>query len=285
MKECTLYKTEKDSVRCLACAHKCLIENNKTGICAVRRNFNGKLYSLVHGRIVSAAVDPIEKKPLYHFFPGTKAFSIGTVGCNFKCDFCQNFDISQISKTGVILGEEFSPEKVVEHAIVTNCKSIAYTYNEPAVFIEYVREIASLAKKKGLRNILVTNGYLSKEAFELIKYDIDAMNIDLKGDEKFYKKYCGAKLKPVKDTIKRAYDNGIHVEITTLLIPGENDSEKTLKEIAKFIASIDKNIVWHISRFFPKYKMLKHSITPISTLEKAYKIGKKYLNYVYVGNV
>ena len=282
MKECDLYKQEKDRVRCLACAHKCLIRKENTGICGVRKNINGKLYLLVYGKVASMNVDPIEKKPLYHFLPGTKAFSIGTIGCNFKCGFCQNFEISQVRE---IIGEEITPEKIVENAIKTGCKSIAYTYNEPGIFIEFVKDIAKLAKEKELKNILVTNGYLSKESFDYIKDYIDVMNIDLKGSDKFYQENCGAKVQPVLDTIKRAHKAGIHIEITTLLIPGLNDNEKELEKIAKFIASVDKKIPWHISRFFPMYKMLDKNITPISSLEKAYKIGKKHLKYVYVGNV
>lgn len=282
MKECDLYKQEKAKVRCLACAHKCLIGKENTGICGVRKNINGKLYLLVYGKVASMNVDPIEKKPLYHFLPGTKAFSIGTLGCNFRCGFCQNFEISQVKE---IIGEEITPEQIVENAIKTECKSIAYTYNEPAIFIEFVKDTAKFAKEKELKNILVTNGYLSKESFDYIRSYVDAMNIDLKGSDKFYQENCGGRLQPVLDTIKRAHKAGIHIELTTLIIPGLNDNEKELERIAKFIASIDKKIPWHISRFFPMYKMQDKNITPISLLEKAYKIGKKHLKYVYIGNV
>jgi len=286
MKLAELYKKEKDKIRCLACSHKCLISEGKTGICGVRKNIEDKLYLLVYGKVAAMNVDPIEKKPLYHFLPGTASFSIGTVGCNFRCDFCQNFEISQISKRRTIFGKEISPEEVVKRAIQTKCKSISYTYNEPAIFIEFVRDIAKIAKKKKLKNILVTNGYFSKESFDYIKDYVDAMNIDLKSfSEKFYIKYCGGKLKPVLDTIKRSHEKGIHIELTTLVIPGLNDSEKEFEEIAKFIASVDKNIPWHISRFFPMYKMINKQITPLETLRKAERIGKKYLNYVHVGNV
>jgi pyruvate formate lyase activating enzyme len=285
-KECVLYKKEGKNIRCLACAHKCLIPEGKTGICNVRKNTLGKLFLLVYGKIASLGIDPIEKKPFYHFYPGSLAFSIGTVGCNFKCDWCQNWDISQASKNGKIFGEEMSPEDVVSEAIRTGCKSIAYTYNDPAIFIEFVHDCAVLAKKKGLKNVLVTNGYFSPESFDYIKDYIDAANIDLKGfDEKYYKNYCGGKLSVVLDNIKWFYQKGIHIELTTLVIPDLNDSSKEFEEIAKFIASIDKNIPWHISRFFPKYKMNGKQITPIKTLELAYKIGKKYLNDVHLGNV
>jgi pyruvate formate lyase activating enzyme len=289
MKEAILYeKLKNKQVRCLACNHKCLINESDVGICQVRKNINGKLFLLVYGKVISMAVDPIEKKPLYKFLPGTRAFSIGTVGCNFKCDFCQNFDISQASKgkNGTILGREVSCEEIVDMAIEGKCKSIAYTYNEPSIFIEFARDVAKLAKEKGLLNILVSNGYMSKEAFEFIKDYIDAVNIDLKSfNEGFYKKLCSGKLQPVLDTIKRFYDYGIHVELTTLLIEGENDSDLELEKIAKFIASIDKNIVWHISRFFPMHNMLNTRITGREKLDNAYLIGKKYLNHVYLGNV
>jgi len=287
MKECVLFKKEGKHVRCLACSHKCLIAEDKTGICGVRKNIKGKLFLLVYGKVAAMNVDPIEKKPLYHFLPGSKAFSIGTVGCNFKCEWCQNFDISQISKKEkVIFGKDINPKEIIEEAIKTGCKSIAYTYDEPAIFIEFVKDCAILAKKKGLKNILVTNGYLSKESFNFIKDYIDAANIDLKSfDDKTYKKYCGAKLQPVLDNIRWFHDAGIHIEITTLVIPGLNDSDKEIEKITEFIASLDKNIPWHISRFFPMYRMKDKDITPIKTLQRAEGIGKKYLKYVYLGNI
>ncbi len=286
MEEAELYRKEKNKVRCLACSHKCLISENKTGICGVRKNIGNKLYLLVYGKIAAMNVDPIEKKPLYHFLPGTKSFSIGTVGCNFKCDFCQNFEISQASKRENIFGEEIGAEEIVARAIKTKCKSISYTYNEPAIFIEFVKDIAKLAKNKKLKNILVTNGYFSRESFDYIKDYVDAMNIDLKSfNEDFYKRYCGGELEHVLETIKMAHKAGIHIELTTLVIPGLNDSEKEFEKIVKFIASVDKNIPWHISRFFPMYKMLSKEITPIETLRTAERIGKKYLKYVHIGNV
>ncbi len=288
MKLAELYKTEKNKIRCLACSHKCLISENNVGICGVRKNIKNKLYLLVYEKVAAMNVDPIEKKPLYHFLSRTMSFSIGTVGCNFKCDFCQNFEISQINKgkNKTIFGKEISPESIVNKAIQTGCKSISYTYNEPAIFVEFVKDIAIVARKKGLKNILVTNGYFSKESFGYISGFIDAMNIDLKSfNEKFYTKYCGGKLKPVLETIKRANKKGIHIELTTLVIPKLNDSDKEFEKIAKFIASVNKDIPWHISRFFPMYKMKDKEITPLETLRRAENIGKKYLNYVHVGNV
>lgn len=289
-KECKLYEIEKNKkVRCLACSHKCLINDMKTGICGVRENQDGKLFLLVYGKISAMNIDPIEKKPLYHFLPKSFAYSIGTVGCNFKCDWCQNFDISQSSKFGeraFILGSDMTPEEIVEDALKNKCKSIAYTYNEPAIYVEFVHDTAVIAKKKGLKNILVTNGYFSKESFDYIKDYIDAANIDLKTFNKdYYEKYCGGKLEYVLKNIEWFFKNNIHIEITTLIIPGINDSEEEFEKIAKFISNIDKNIPWHITRFFPMYKMTNTPVTSITTLKKAEEIGKKYLTNVHVGNV
>jgi pyruvate formate lyase activating enzyme len=294
MKECILYKKEKNKVRCLACSHKCLISEGKTGICGVRKNINEKLYLLVYGKPCAVHVDPIEKKPLYHFLPGTRTFSIGSFGCNLRCGWCQNYEISQKTKGKdkeevEDEGYDLSPKQVVEQAIKTECKSISYTYNEPAIFSEYVYDCAEIAHKKGLKNVLVTNGYFSKESFDFLMIEklIDAVNIDLKSfSDATYKKYCGARLKPVLDNIKMFYDAVVHIEITTLIIPGVNDSEKELEKIAEFIAKIDKNIPWHISRFFPNYKMLDKSITGLGILEKAREIGiKAGLKFVHIGNV
>ena len=284
MHECVLYNVFGDNqVQCTSCNHRCIIDEGKRGICGVRQNVDGKLYLLVYGLVVSENVDPIEKKPLYHFLPNTKTCSIGTEGCNFKCSFCQNYTISQMRE---IVGREVTPEEVVERAIKTGCKSISYTYNEPTIFAEFVKDTAVLAKKKGLKNILVTNGYMTEECLEFLGSEIDAMNVDLKSsDEKFYNKICGAQLKPVLETIKRAHEKGIHIEITTLVVPGENDSIRNFENIAEFIAEVSKDIPWHISRFFPMHKMRDKHPTSLEKLEKAEKIGKKYLKYVYLGNV
>lgn len=284
MKECLLYKKLlENKVQCIACNHRCVISDGKRGICGVRENVDGKLQLLVYGLIISENVDPIEKKPLYRFLPKTRTYSIGTVGCNFKCDFCQNYEISQLKK---IVGKETTPEEIVERAIKTGCKSISYTYNEPTIFAEFVKDTAVLARKVGLKNILVTNGYMTKEFMEFVGKYIDAMNIDLKSfDENFYNKVCKAKLKPVLETIKLAHKMKIHIEITTLIIPNENDSIGELDEIAKFISNIDKKIPWHISRFFPMYNMNNKEKTSFDILKEAERIGKKYLNNVYLGNV
>jgi pyruvate formate lyase activating enzyme len=284
MHECVLYKKlPHEEVQCIACNHRCLIDNEGRGICGVRENKDGELFLLVYGLIVSENIDPIEKKPLYHFLPKTKTYSIGTVGCNFKCYFCQNHNISQRRE---IVGRETTPEEIVERAIKTGCKSISYTYNEPTIFAEFVKDTAVLAKKAGLKNILVTNGYMTKECLYFLGDYIDAMNIDLKSsNEKFYNKICKAKLKPVLETIKMAYEKGIHTEVTTLVVPGENNSVREFHNIAEFIASIDENIPWHISRFFPMYKMKDKNATSLDVLKKAEEIGKKYLKHVYLGNV
>ena len=284
MHECILYKKLKDDeVQCIACNHKCIIDENMKGICGVRKNVNGKLNLLVYGFIASENIDPIEKKPLYHLLPNTNTYSIGTVGCNFKCYFCQNYRTSQVRES---IGKEVSPKEIVDRALKSGCKSISYTYNEPTIFAEFVKEVAVIARKKGIKNILVTNGYMSKECLDFLGNYIDAMNIDLKSsNEKFYNKICGAKLSPVLHTIKDAYDRGIHIEITTLIIPGENNSVQEFEHIAQFIAHIDRNIPWHISRFFPMYKMRDKEITSLDSLKKAESIGKKYLKNVYIGNV
>lgn len=300
--ECILYKKINNNVQCHACCHRCIISEGKTGICGVRKNKSGRLYLLVYGKLSAMQVDPIEKKPLYHFLPGTYTFSVSTVGCNFRCLFCQNYHISQTNLSQINSSQintsqtknseyidylkDITPEKIVAEAEATACRSIAYTYNEPAIFLEFVRDVAVLAKKKDLKNVLVTNGYLTEESLSFISDVVDAMNIDLKSfKNEFYTKICGAKLQPVLDTIKRAYEKGIHIELTTLVIFGENDTDSEFEKIAQFIAGIDKNIPWHISRFFPMYKMKDKIATPIETLRRAEKIGKKYLNYVHLGNV
>ena len=263
MKECYLYqKLTGGQVQCQTCHHRCKIAKGKYGICGVRENQNSKLYLLVWGKAIAANVDPIEKKPFYHFLPGSKSFSVATVGCNFRCSWCQNWQISQASKDPnighklEIIGEDLSPAEIVSQAQKTGCQSISYTYTEPTIFLEYALDAMKLAHKNGLKNCWVSNGYFSRQTLELIAPYLDAINIDLKGfNEKNYLKYCGAKLEPILENIKRVHDKKIHLEITTLIIPGINDSNKELKQIAEFITSVDKKIPWHISRFFPAFKM------------------------------
>ena len=289
MQEAMFYKSENEFLKCELCPHNCIIPKNKKGICGVRQNINQKLFSLFYGKTIAYHVDPVEKKPLYHFLPGSKIYSFSTMGCNLKCNFCQNFDISQSlkGKNAEILGIQISPKEIVKSAIASHCKSIAMTYNEPTIFFEYAYEVCKIAKKHGLKTVFVTNGYIRKQPITKISKFLDAVNIDLKSfNEYFYKKICGASLKPVLEAIKHYYKKGVFVEITTLVIPGENDSKEELTKIAEFIKSIDKNIPWHISAFHPDFKMLEKEPTAIESLEKAYLIGKKTgLNYIYTGNI
>lgn len=277
---------EGKKVRCLLCAHKCVIANNSKGICKVRQNKEGILYALNKNIFVALNIDPIEKKPLFHFLPGSRSFSVATEGCNFKCVFCQNYEISQIGERE-IRGRFVPSEKVVELAVENNCRSISYTYTEPTVFFETAYETGILARKKGLKNVFVTNGYISREAALKIKDFLDAANVDLKSfSEETYKKYCGATLKGVLEGIDFLLEAGILLEITTLIVPEMNDSEDELKKIAKFIASRSKEIPWHISRFFPNYKMEDRSPTSLESLNLAETLGKEEgLKYIYKGNV
>jgi len=287
MKEAQFYEKKPNrAVKCHLCPHDCLINEGNIGRCLVRKNTDGILYALSYGNIVAKGVDPIEKKPLFHFYPGSLAYSIATVGCNLKCKHCQNADISQASPSDVF-SENIAPETVVQQAIQAGCHSIAYTYTEPTVFYEYALDTAKYAHKKGLKNVFVTNGYISKEPLETIAPYLDAANIDIKSmSETFYKKICGAHLKPVLESIKRYYDLGIWIELTTLLIPGYNDSEAELNDIAMFIADIDPSIPWHVTGFHPTYKLTDAPPTTASSLEKAAKIGKDHgLRYVYQGNI
>ena len=285
IKEAMLYeKLDNGKVHCYLCSHHCRMLPGKFGVCGVRENIDGKLHTTIYGDVIAAHVDPIEKKPLYHFFPGSASYSIATIGCNFKCAFCQNWEISQSRNTS----KNFvKPEDVIKEAKRAGCKSISYTYTEPTIFFEYAYDVAELARKEGLYNNFVTNGYMTSEALEMIRPYLDSANVDLKGfTEEFYKKFCGAKLEPVLDSIKKMKELGIWIEITTLIIPGQNDSEKDLRGIAEFIANIGKEIPWHISRFHPDYKYLEASPTPVETLKKARAIGEKAgLNYIYMGNV
>jgi len=276
----------KDRIICKLCRHACKLKEDQVGICGVNKNVNGELKTLVYGHPIALNVDPVEKKPLYHFLPGSQVLSFGTVGCNFKCPFCQNWDISQ-EKT---VNEEIkvSPEEMVELALEQGAKSIAYTYNEPTIFYPYAKDIGVIAKEKGLKNIFVSNGFESKEMIEDMVTWVDAANIDLKSwDDKYYKKVLKGGLEEVKDTLRRMVKSGIWVEVTTLLIEGDNDSDIALKEMASFIANdLGVDVPWHLSAFFPNYKMLEHGATKLETLQRAKKIGQEAgLHYIYLGNV
>lgn len=283
-------KLDQTQVRCQICSHFCVIRDKKRGICGVRENKGGRLFSLVYPKLIAKSVDPIEKKPLFHLKPGSFSYSIATVGCNFRCSFCQNSNIAQMPSDydGLIQGNEVLPELIVKHAMENGCESISYTYTEPTVFFELALETARLAKDQGLLNIFVTNGYMSTKALEMISPYLDAANVDLKAfNDRFYQTYCKARLEPVKETIRNMKELGILVEITTLLIPGLNDDETQMNAMAEYIANdLGKETPWHISRFHPCYKMMDRAITPVSALEKAWETGKKAgLAYVYIGNV
>lgn len=290
MKEALLYRKLKDKkVQCSVCAHRCIIASGKQGICGVKENRKGKLYSLVYGRACAENVDPIEKKPLFHFLPGTNSLSIATVGCNFRCFHCQNAEISQMPREkGKIEGFDLPPEKVVEDAQRFGCQSISYTYTEPTIFVEYALDCMKLAKKEGLKNNWVSNGYMTKETLELTASYLDAVNIDLKFfKDDLYIKTSGARLQPVLDSLKLIKKLGIWLEVTTLLIPGYTDQGTQLEEIAKFIKEeLGNETPWHVTRFYPAYKMMDVSSTPIKLIDQAYQIGKKEgLKYVYTGNL
>ncbi|MFX0198155.1 MAG: AmmeMemoRadiSam system radical SAM enzyme, partial [Candidatus Hodarchaeota archaeon] len=289
MKEAMFYEPlGEQRVHCYLCSHHCSIRTNNRGRCAVRENQAGVLYSLVYGKIIARHIDPIEKKPLFHFYPNSLAYSIATIGCNFSCSFCQNFHISQApQEEQTILGEEVSPKEIVLEAKLYNCTSIAYTYTEPTIFFEYAYDVAKLAHKEGIKNVFITNGYMTEEALRTISPYLDAANIDLKGfTEEFYRKRCGARLQPVLDTIKLHKELDIWIEVTTLIIPTLNDSENQLRGIAEFLRDLGDEIPWHITQFYPTYQLTDKPRTPVATLRRARKIGLEVgLRYVYEGNI
>ncbi len=277
---------EKERITCLLCRHYCQLKEGQIGICGVNKNEEGELKNLVYGHPVALNVDPVEKKPLYHLLPGSKVLSFGTVGCNFKCPFCQNWDISQETKINNEV--EVSPQNMIALALEHGAKSIAYTYNEPTIFYPYAKDVGLLAKEQGLKNIFVSNGFESPEIIDDMADWVDAANIDLKSwDDAYYKKVLKGGLEEVKDTLRRMVKAGIWVEVTTLIIPGENDSEQALREMAKFIAEdLGKTVPWHLSAFFPNYKMKDTEATKLETLQHAKQIGKEAgLQYIYLGNV
>jgi pyruvate formate lyase activating enzyme len=290
MKKCICYKnTDSTHIQCELCHHFCRIENGKFGLCGVRKNVGEELVTFNYGNLIAQHVDPIEKKPLYHVLPGSSSYSIASPGCNFGCSFCQNFEISQlkVSDKSFITNQLYTPEYVVKRALETGCKSISFTYTEPTIYFEFALETSIIAKSYGLKTILVSNGYFTEKALEEICPYLDACNIDLKAfSDEFYKTMCKAHAEPVKETIKLLRLNNIWTEITTLLIPGLNDSETEIVSIAEFIANIDKDMPWHISRFFPRYKLNTLNPTSIRSIELAVEAGiNAGLNYVYEGNV
>jgi len=277
-----------EKVKCNLCAHRCIIQNSKKGICRVRENIGGKLYMLNYGKLIAQHADPIEKKPLFHFYPGSTSYSIATAGCNFQCEFCQNYDISQMPfRENRIIGQDSAPEETLMKAIHLGCKSIAYTYTEPTIFYEYAYDVAQLAHEKNIKNIFITNGFITSEALQIIAPNLDGANVDLKSfSNDFYKKICKGKLQPVLETIKMLNQLGIWIEVTTLVIPTLNDTEQEFHSIAEFILSVSENIPWHISAFYPAYKLKYLPPTPLAVLNRAQEIGLETgLHNVYLGNV
>ncbi|MBM4284662.1 MAG: AmmeMemoRadiSam system radical SAM enzyme [Deltaproteobacteria bacterium] len=282
-------KLEENKVRCHLCAHECKIEPGKRGLCHVRENRDGVLSTLVYGRIIAANLDPIEKKPLFHFLPGSLSYSIATVGCNFMCLHCQNFDISQYPRRhgGRIIGEARTPQMIVDDAVLSGSAGISYTYTEPTVFMEFAQDVGELARRRGLKNVFVSNGFMTAESAGACAGFLDADNVDLKSfRDDFYRKVCKARLTPVLETIERLHRAGVWLEVTTLVIPGLNDSPEELGEIARFLRSLSPGIPWHVSAFHPTHEMLDRPRTPAATLLKAREIGLAAgLRYVYTGNI
>jgi pyruvate formate lyase activating enzyme len=291
MREALFYqRSEADNtVVCGLCHHRCHIDTGKRGICKVRENQGGRLISLVYGRLVSRNIDPIEKKPLFHYRPGSRSLSIATVGCNFQCSHCQNYQISQYPSfnQGRIAGEQATPAEVVAEAARTGCASISYTYVEPTIFYEFAFDCAQLAKKQGIGNVFVSNGYMTAEVVHHLAPVLDAINIALKSfSDGFYRTVCKARLEPVLENIRLFHELGVLVEVTTLVIPGHNDSEEELRNIARFIKGVSVDIPWHVSAFRPTYQMLDRPATPPSTLHTARRIGlAEGLRFVYEGNL
>jgi pyruvate formate lyase activating enzyme len=276
------------SVRCGVCAHRCLVRPGRSGICGVRHNHDGTLVCSAYGRVAAVGLDPIEKKPLFHVDPGSRSFSIATAGCPFHCRFCQNWDIAQAPRLGLpVVERPLPPAEVVADALEMHARSIAYTYVEPTIFLEYALDTARIARAAGLRNLFITDGYATPEATELLAQVLDAANVDLKSfDDRFYRRLCGARLAPVLDTIVNMHAADVWLELTTLVIPGWNDSDDELRAIAGWIVeALGPATPWHISRFFPAHQMYDVPPTPPSTLLRAASIGSAAgLHYVYVGN-
>lgn len=288
MREARFYtRKENERVRCGLCAHRCLIAPGERGRCAVRENRGGKLYTLVYGQVAAEAVDPIEKKPLYHFLPGSRTWSIAARGCNFRCRHCQNHRLSQVAAMEDPTGRPRSPQEVVAMAQAAGCRSISYTYSEPTVFFEFMEDCARVARQMGLANVLVSNGYMGRDAAERAAQWLDAANIDIKAfSEAFYRDICGARLAPVLESVQRLHALGVWLEVTTLLIPGLNDNEEELRGLARFLVQISPDIPWHLSAFHPAYRLKGLPRTSTATLLRAREIGQGAgLRHVYLGNV
>jgi len=290
MREALLYEKKTDqSVKCHVCPHYCEIKEGQRGVCGVRENRMGTLFALNFGMTVAVGIDPIEKKPLYHYLPGTKVYSLATVGCNLRCSWCQNHAISQSPKPHkIIQGEYIAPEEHVRRALETGCPAIAYTYTEPIIFLEYALEIMKAARAEGLRNIWVSAGFATVETWNLVIPWLDAINLDFKGPgDEVYEKYCGAHAEPVIKGMRHLHESGIHLEITTLIVPSVNDSEAQLEALVScMVKELGKEVPWHISRFFPAWKMMDGEVTPYKTLVLAKEIGERHgLKHIHLGNV
>jgi pyruvate formate lyase activating enzyme len=278
---------ENNQVACHLCAHECRIAEGKTGLCRVRKNIKGELFSLNSDRIVAMNMDPIEKKPLYHFLPGSRSFSVAAMGCNFSCRFCQNHSLSFVEEESRITGDLVSPEQLVALAQKNNARSISYTYTEPTVFFELVLETSRLARVAGLKNVLVSNGYMTRKALSLLGPFLDGANIDLKSfRDDFYRKYCSARLEPVLETIAAMKDMGIWVEVTTLLIPGLNDELGEIKGLISFLLNIGEDLPWHVSRFFPQFQLADIPPTEAAAIHACLQNAEEQgLKFPYGGNL
>ena len=289
MKEAYYYeKAAGGAVRCLLCPRACCLAESESGFCGARKNTGGKLCSINYGAVIAEHVDPIEKKPLFHVLPGTRSYSIAAPGCNLTCDHCQNAEISQLPRLrGICVGEPRSPEHIVASALGSGCASISYTYTEPTIYYELALDTAKLASARGLKNIFVTNGYIQPDPLREISPYLHAANIDLKAfSDDFYRRVCGARLGPVLDAISHCKQSGIWIEVTTLIIQGLNDAQDMLKKTAGFIASVGKEIPWHVTAFHPTYRMTDRGATPVESLLRARDIGLEAgLHYVYTGNI
>jgi len=284
MHEARWWKIENNAVRCNLCPHNCLVAEGKAGFCRARKNIGGKLMSLVYGQVVSSQIDPIEKKPLYHFHPGSKILSVGVTGCNFRCSFCQNWEISQ-AQAGSLPTQALSPSEAAELSGAHGSIGIAYTYNEPLINAEWVLDTSKLVRKAGRVNVLVSNGYINPEPLRELLPFLDAANIDVKAfSEDFYRKLCGAKLEPVLRNIEAIYKAGVHIELTTLLIPTENDSPKEIEQLASWVATVSPEIPLHLTRYHPDYKYSLPA-TNIEGMKHVRDIARKHLKYVYLGNI
>jgi pyruvate formate lyase activating enzyme len=285
--EAMYYETRGDIVNCLLCPNACKLSDGQIGICRARKNVGGKLYSLVYGKIASMHVDPIEKKPFFHVLPGSQAFSIATPGCNMRCLFCQNWEISQAFPWEVQT-QDATPEQIVDAAVRSGCPSIAFTYTEPVIYYEYVLDVAKLAKARGLKTVIVSNGYINQEPLKaLLKY-IDAYKVDFKAfNDQFYKELTGGDVKPVLESMKTIRQYGVWLEIVNLLVPGKNDSEKEIRDMAHWIhQNLGDEVPLHFSRFHPQHKLLNLPPTPVETVIRARQIAmEEGLKFVYTGNV